>query len=321
MDRIRERAIVAGADVLGDPSGRQQMASAGKSSVTSAVPCDLFNHTEWSCWLVRPFNNTQRLVLRLSVADDELDRNRMRVAWCLRKHKIRGQNLYAVEEISDGLGWPGGSSELLRDPLSLELSPLADCDRFLNKIQALVNARRGATGDGSAGLGEVLYGQLTYIIDSDPILLSPADGSQEVALALEEHVTLPPDGFIIEWKRRLSRVRFSPPPPTVRLLAGGRLALVTGLDAPLSLSSAVFARDGRFYAMRHFLVAFPSGIRAQFALASPPAPGWRRRLRPVSLRPWEVWPPFTERQPTKASFAQRGRAAPWRLGRPAAVPC
>ncbi|XP_077523627.1 uncharacterized protein LOC144134625 isoform X3 [Amblyomma americanum] len=255
MDRIRERAIVAGADVLGDPSGRQQMASAGKSSVTSAVPCDLFNHTEWSCWLVRPFNNTQRLVLRLSVADDELDRNRMRVAWCLRKHKIRGQNLYAVEEISDGL------------------------------------------------------------------VLSPADGSQEVALALEEHVTLPPDGFIIEWKRRLSRVRFSPPPPTVRLLAGGRLALVTGLDAPLSLSSAVFARDGRFYAMRHFLVAFPSGIRAQFALASPPAPGWRRRLRPVSLRPWEVWPPFTERQPTKASFAQRGRAAPWRLGRPAAVPC
>ncbi|KAL1481176.1 hypothetical protein MTO96_034623, partial [Rhipicephalus appendiculatus] len=69
---------------------------------------------------------------------------------------------------------------------------------------------------------------------------------------------------MIEWKRRLTRVRFAAPPPNVRLLAGGRLALVSfagslsgdhrGMASPLSLSCGVFARDGRFYAMRHFVV-------------------------------------------------------------------
>ncbi|XP_075722213.1 uncharacterized protein LOC142765327 isoform X1 [Rhipicephalus microplus] len=66
-------------------------------------------------------------------------------------------------------------------------------------------------------------------------------------------------------QRRLTRVRFTAPPPNVRLLAGGRLALVsftgslsadrTGTALPLSLSCGVFAKDGRFYAMRHFVVA------------------------------------------------------------------
>ncbi|KAH7940954.1 hypothetical protein HPB49_008344 [Dermacentor silvarum] len=167
----------------------------------------------------------------------------------------------------------------MRDPLSLELSPVADRDRFLNKIQALVYVRRGGTDydPNSSGLGEVLYGQLTYVIDSPPTVVKPVDGSQDTALALEDHVSLPPDGAMIEWKRRLSRVHFSALPSNVRLLAGGRLALVSLAGAapgrqasaasPLSLSCAVFARDGRFYGMRHFLVA-SSGEQQVQALAS-----------------------------------------------------
>ncbi|XP_049266805.1 uncharacterized protein LOC119374262 [Rhipicephalus sanguineus] len=164
-------------------------------------------------------------------------------------------------------GWLRSTSLTMHDPLALELSPVSDRDRFLNKIQAFVYVRRGGTDDdaNSSGLEEVLYGQLTYVIDSPPIEVKALDRSQEVVLALQDHVTLPPDGAMIEWKRRLSRVRFTAPPPNVRLLAGGRLALVSfagsfsgdqsGTASPLSLSCGVFARDGRFYAMRHFLVA------------------------------------------------------------------
>ncbi|XP_070377473.1 uncharacterized protein [Dermacentor albipictus] len=268
MDRIRERALVAGADVPPDSKSRRDGENGARGSVTSAVPCDLFNRTEWSCWLLWPLNRTSRLQLRLSVADDTLDRRRLRVTW-RRKHKIRGQNLFAVEEITEGsnTGWLRSTSLLMRDPLSLELNPVADRDRFLNKIQALVYVRRvgGDYDPNSSGLGEVLYGQLTYVIDSPPTVVYPVDGSQDVVLALEDHVMLPPEGAMIEWKRKLSRVRFSAPPSNVRLLAGGRLALVSLAGAtqgdqatagsPLSLSCAVFARDGRFYAMRHFTVA------------------------------------------------------------------
>ncbi|KAH7940955.1 hypothetical protein HPB49_008345 [Dermacentor silvarum] len=104
MDRIRERALVAGADVPPDSSSRRDGENGARGSVTSAVPCDLFNRTEWSCWLLWPLNRTSRLQLRLSVADDALDRRRLRVTW-RRKHKIRGQNLFAVEEITEGSSW------------------------------------------------------------------------------------------------------------------------------------------------------------------------------------------------------------------------
>ncbi|XP_070377474.1 uncharacterized protein [Dermacentor albipictus] len=171
MDRIRERALVAGADVPPDSKSRRDGENGARGSVTSAVPCDLFNRTEWSCWLLWPLNRTSRLQLRLSVADDTLDRRRLRVTW-RRKHKIRGQNLFAVEEITEGsnTGWLRSTSLLMRDPLSLELNPVADRDRFLNKIQALVYVRRvgGDYDPNSSGLGEVLYGQLTYVIDSPP---------------------------------------------------------------------------------------------------------------------------------------------------------
>ncbi|KAH6925666.1 hypothetical protein HPB50_008481 [Hyalomma asiaticum] len=266
MERIRERALVAGADVPSDSSSRGDGVNSAKGGVTSAIPCDLFNRTEWSCWLMWPLNRTSRLQLRLSVADDALDRRRLRVAW-RRKYKIRGQNLYAVEEINQNSSWLGSASLLTRDPLSLELNPVSDRDRFLNKIQAFVYVRRGRTDDvaDSSGLEEVLYGQLTYVIDSPPKVVRPLDRSQEVVLALEDHLTLPPDGAMIEWKRRLSRVHFTAPPANVRLLAGGRLALVSlagtssvdqaGAATPLSLSCGVFARDGRFIGMRHFMVA------------------------------------------------------------------
>ncbi|XP_077557780.1 uncharacterized protein LOC144173140 [Haemaphysalis longicornis] len=228
--------------------------------VSSSVPCDLFNRTEWSCWLLRGLNQT-RLLLRLALADDALDRRRVRVAW-RRKHKIRGQNLYAVEDI-EASGTSYGTF-LSHDPLSLELNPLTDRDRFLNKIEALVYVRRTGSADvagdvvdsNSAALGELLYGELTYVIDSQPTVVNPSPGSRELALALEDYLTLPPQGALIECKRRLSRVRFSSLPSNVRLLAGGRLALVTLSTgkSPLSMSCAVYAKDGRFFAMRHFLV-------------------------------------------------------------------
>ncbi|KAH9371725.1 hypothetical protein HPB48_021457 [Haemaphysalis longicornis] len=239
--------------------------------VSSSVPCDLFNRTEWSCWLLRGLNQT-RLLLRLALADDALDRRRVRVAW-RRKHKIRGQNLYAVEDI-EASGTSYGTF-LSHDPLSLELNPLTDRDRFLNKIEALVYVRRTGSADvvgdvvdsNSAALGELLYGELTYVIDSQPTVLvssvspppdlplsllpcascnrvrstqvvNPSPGSRELALALEDYLTLPPQGALIECKRRLSRVRFSSCKSNVRLLAGGRLALVTLSTGktPLSMS-------------------------------------------------------------------------------------
>ncbi|XP_075722215.1 uncharacterized protein LOC142765327 isoform X3 [Rhipicephalus microplus] len=201
LDRIRERAIVAGAAVPQDSSNPGDGSNGARGGVTSAIPCDLFNRTEWSCWLMWPLNRTSRLQLRLSVADDALDRRRLRVAW-RRKHKIRGQNLYAVEEITESSSWLRSASLTMRDPLALELSPVSDRDRFLNKIQAFVYVRRGETDDdvNASGLEEVLYGQLTYVIDSPPKEVTPLEGSQEAVLALEDHVALPPDGAMIEWK-------------------------------------------------------------------------------------------------------------------------
>lgn len=258
LNRIRERALVAGMEA--PPSSRHEGRRQHTGRVSSSVPCDLFNRTEWSCWLLRGLNQT-RLLLRLTLADDALDRRRVRVAW-RRKHKIRGQNLYAVEDI-EASGTSYGPL-LSHDPLSLELSPLTERDRFLNKIEALVYVRRAGSADvagdvvdsNSAALGELLYGELTYVIDSQPTMVIPSPGSRELALALEDYLTLPPQGALIECKRRLSRVHFSSLPSGVRLLAGGRLALVTlpTGKSPLSMSCAVYAKDGRFFAMRHFLV-------------------------------------------------------------------
>ncbi|CAN7947033.1 unnamed protein product [Ixodes hexagonus] len=164
LDRIRDRSGLAQETDEPDSRQRNRRELEGHGRVSSAVPCDLFNRTEWSCWLQRP-RNTLRLMLRVSLQDEGIPGHALAVAW-KRKHKIRGQNLYAVEDITGGQFSIAADSSGQQDQLAYELNPLSDLDRYLNKIQALVYLKRNPDSRGPAML---LYGGITYIIDVDPV--------------------------------------------------------------------------------------------------------------------------------------------------------
>ncbi|CAN7998036.1 unnamed protein product, partial [Ixodes pacificus] len=159
LGRIRDLSGLEMDEAASAQKHRRELEGHGR--VSSAVPCDFFNRTEWSCWLQRP-RGTSRVLLRVSLQDEGIPGHTLAVAW-KRKHKIRGQNLYAVEDIT-AAGQQDGSGQ--RDQLAYELNPLSDLDRYLNKIQALVYLKRGPDSQGPAML---LYGGITYIIDVDPV--------------------------------------------------------------------------------------------------------------------------------------------------------
>lgn len=166
-----------------------------------------------------------------------------------RKYKIRNQNLYAVEDISQKLS----DDTFQQDILALELKPLRDRDMYLNKIQALVYILRKQT---SGRTNPLFYGDLTYIIDMNPENVPHQEIAAGKPISIKKHFQFPDEDFIVDWKRQLSRVRYVDLPKQMEVLLDGKMVQVKDPEAVdrMTIACIVYNKDGRFYAKRSFLL-------------------------------------------------------------------
>ncbi|XP_064456366.1 uncharacterized protein LOC135367162 isoform X2 [Ornithodoros turicata] len=213
--------------------------------VTSAVPCDFFNFTDRTCWLYQ--SGGGNILLRVRIADEDIPRDRLQVHW-KRKYKIRNQNLYAVESIRE----KDTMDDEQRDILTLELRPAGNEDMYFNKIEALVLVMQKQVSGRTRPLP---YGDITFIIDMNPIKVRQRDGEDNISINIEEYVQLPNKDVIIDWKQQLSRLRYTDVQKNFEVLMNGKLLIAKDYTNKMTIACIIYYKDGRFYAKRSFLLS------------------------------------------------------------------
>ncbi|XP_076330970.1 uncharacterized protein LOC143236552 [Tachypleus tridentatus] len=219
-------------------------------------PCDHVTYCKHTitCWFDRQVGDSVTLSLKPKCTNDNTvdDNNQFIIIW-QRLYKVRKKTEHvAVNITADKAPW---NIEVDSGGQELRISPLTNTDIDFNSFRGSLYCI--TTGNSTTTHRNI--GNITFRFNILAIDIGFVYPGEELMINIENHITLPPEGIIIDWRLERNRSRLEDLPSNMKISESGRSLSIRELRSHEHgvIVCSMFSSRNVFIAKRRFLLRQP----------------------------------------------------------------